>query len=363
VLPVLALIVGVVVIALVTRPAPRLPEWVPHTGPAGPVNLDSLVAHDSGFAVLSGVTSEGVQLWSSTHGSEWSSTPVPGAPSRLVARDGGLIAHNGAGGSVLVQSGGSWQVDEQVDFPDEMRTSQSPGRSSLVSGPGGIVMTSVDGEVWWSDLVEFVPSVPDPQWGPGQTVDVPFDSTCRPPTRTSPDVPPIVATGTGFVAMVSGDAQEPFGIWPVCEPTVWASPNGRTWTSSPAGLGDGAYVYNLAWRDGLFLAVGGLAIGEPAVWSSRDGTEWSRLNALDAGSGVDLFTVRAGGAGWVVLGQETESSRQVGWTSPDGACWVPLPTDVHAGDAGVSGTQVLLVDRVRYPETWVSTIADERSCR
>jgi hypothetical protein len=361
-LPVIAVILGVVVIAAITRPAPVGPEWVEGRGPTGPVNLDSLVATDSGFALLSGVTDDGVLLWWSESGSAWSYRPVPGTPSRLATAGDLLVAYNGMEAAVLAFLDGFWEVREEIEFPDEMRMSQSPGRPGLVAGPEGIIITSITGDVWWWDVDEFELVVSNPEWGPGQTVDVPFDSSCRPPTRTSPEVPPLVATDTGFVALVSGNTEEPFGIWPACEPAAWVSEDGRRWSASPVMIGEEAYVYSAAWHDGRLVAVGGTGIGDPAAWSSQDGERWEPLAWLDPGSGVDLFTVRSGGAGWVVLGQETETSRPVGWVSPDARCWTALPTDVDGDDAGVTTTQILLIDRVTYPDIWLSSMHNQGSC-
>jgi hypothetical protein len=356
-LPIGAVVIGVVVIAMITRPAPQGPEWEPGRGPSGPINLDSLVATDSGFALLSGVTEDGVLLWWSDDGVDWHYRPLDASPIRLATSDDLLVAYDGTGALILTFLDGSWEVREEVAFPDEMRIGQSPGRPGLVTGPDGFVMTSIIGDVWWWDLEEFEQVVTSPLWGPGQTVEVPFDSSCRPPTRVSPDVPPMVATDTGFAALVAGNPEEPFGMWPVCAPSTWISDDGRSWSSASAGLGDEAYVYSAAWHDDRFVAVGGVGIGEPAAWSSDDGTRWAPLDTLDPGSGVDLYTVRAGEGGWVLLGQETATSSPVGWVSPDGTCWTDLPGEVDGDDAVVSDDRMMLVHRMTYPETWMAGVA------
>jgi hypothetical protein len=348
------------VIVLITRPAPSGPEWVEQQGPGGPVNLDSLVAIDTGFAVLSGVTADGVLLWWSQDGVTWESHPLPGAATRLAGADNVLVAYNGARALLLAFLDGSWQFREEQAFPDEMRMGQSPGRSSLVHGPHGWIITSISGDVWSWDLAEFQQVVTNPAWGPGQTVEVPFESSCRPPTSISPDAPAMIATDTGFLALISSNPDEPFGMWPVCEPSTWLSEDGRTWSATDAGFVEGAYVYNVAWREERLLAVGGHGIGEPAVWSSEDGERWDLLAGFDPGSGVDLYSVRAGEAGWVIMGQETETSSPVGWVSPDGTCWTALPADVDADDAALTADWMMLVQRATYPQTWIAT--GPRSC-
>jgi hypothetical protein len=352
----------VIVIVVVTSPVPRGPEWVDQRGPTGPINLDSLVANDSGFALLSGVTDEGVLLWWSTDGADWAPHPLPGAPSRLASAGELLIAYDGMEAATLEFQDGSWELGEEITFPDEMRLGQSPGRPGLVSGPAGFLMTSVVGDVWWWDLDDSLPVVTNPAWGPGETVEVPFDSSCQPPTRISPDVPPMTAAAeAGFLALVSSNPDEPFGMWPVCEPTTWVSLDGRRWSSTTELLDDGAYIYSVAHRDGRFVAVGGHGIGEADVWFS-EGAEWAPADSFDPGPGVDLYAVESGPGGWVILGQETETSTPVGWVSPDGTCWTALTTEVDGDRAAVAAGQILLIDRVTFPETWVTDVTDGWRC-
>ena len=360
---VLGLIVGLVVIIANTRPTSPPLQWERQMGPTGPVNLDSLVATNDGFALLSGVTADGVLLWSSSDGASWENQALRGSPSQLAAMGNRILAYEVDDGRILTIEGDSWVEGEEIEFPDEIRTGQS-GRPSLITDERGFVITSILGEVWWSaDGSEFDLVVADPEWGPGQTVEVPFDSECRPPTRISPDVPPIVETDTGFAALISSNPAEPFGIWPVCEPQLLSSADGRSWARSETQLGEGSYVYNVAWRDGLFIAVGGTGIGEPAVWTSSDGEEWDQSDTFALVSGIDLYTVHAGMAGWVILGREGEGSSPVGWTSSDGLCWTALPADVNGSGAVVSREMMMVVDRITYPETWVaSTTGSRGSC-
>ena len=353
----LAMVVGLSVFVSVT--APQLPpiEWARRSGPDGSINLDSLVATGEGFAILSGMTVDGVLLWSSPDGATWRSQPLQGAPSQLATIEGGLIAYGVRGGRTVAPGGEGWVAEDSIAFPDEVRSRQGSGRPSLVDANNGFVAMSLFGDVWWSeDGTNFDLVVAEPDWGPGSEVELAFDSACRPPTRTSPDVPPMVATDSGLVAMISDNPTEPFGIWPVCEPRVWFSDDGRSWTESDSTLGDGAYVYNLAWRDGRHTAVGGYGIGLPAVWTSTDGQEWEPINVFTSLSGIDLYTVEAGPAGWVILGRDIQGSGSVGWTSSDGLCWVSLPWYVSGGDTAVTSEHIVILDRTTYPELWVGAI-------
>ena len=353
---VLCLIVGLVVIIANTRPTSPSLQWERQMGPTGPVNLDSLVATDDGFALLSGVTADGVLLWSSRDGASWDNLALRGSPSQLATMGSRILAYDVDAGRIVTPEDDTWVEGEEIAFPDEIRSRQSSGRPSLIADESGFVITSILGEVWWSAVgSDFDLVVADPEWGPGQTVEVPFDSVCRPPTRISPDVPPIVRTDTGFAALISSNPAEPFGIWPVCEPQLLTSADGRTWARSGTAWGEGSYVYNVAWRDGLFTAVGGTGIGEPAVWTSSDGEKWGPIDTFEFVSGVDLYTVQAGPAGWVILGRESEGSSPVGWTSSDGLCWTALPAEVNGSGAAVSRGMMMVVDRITYPETWVAS--------
>ena len=353
----LAMVVGLSILSSAT--APQIPpvDWARRSGPDGSVNLDSLVATTEGFAVLSGMTVDGVLLWSSHDGATWRSQPLQGAPSQLTAIKEGLVAYGVRSGRMVAAEGDGWVESEQsIAFPDEVRSRQGSGRSSLVDAQDGFVAMSLFGDVWWShDGSEFELVVADPEWGPGSEVELAVDSACRPPTRTSPDVPPMVETDSGLVAMISSNPAEPFGIWPVCEPQVWFSENGRSWTDSEATIGGGAYVYDLAWREGRYTAVGGFGIGMPAVWSSADGTDWETVHTFSSISDVDLYTIEAGPAGWVILGRDSQGAGTVGWTSQDGLCWLSLPSSVSGGDSAVNSEHIVVLDRTTYPEIWVGS--------
>jgi len=354
----LAMVAGLSVFVSVTSPEIPPVDWAPSTGPDGSVNLDSLVATGDRFAILSGMTVDGVLLWSSADAVSWRSHQLRGAPSQLATIEDGLIAYGVRGGRMVSRDGQEWaEADDDTAFPDEIRSRQGSGRPSLIGGSDGFVALSLYGDVWWSaDGDEFDQVVSDPEWGPGSEVELAFDSACRPPTRTSPDVPPMVETDSGLVAMISSNPTEPFGVWPVCEPTVWFSEDGRTWAESAVTLGDGSYVYNLAWRDGRYTAVGGYGIGLPTVWTSTDGRQWDQIEELTSRSGVDLYTVEAGPAGWVILGRDSQGAGSVGWTSLDGLCWTPLPPFVSGGDTAITSEHIVVLDRTTYPDLWVGTM-------
>jgi hypothetical protein len=357
-----ALIAGVVLLADATKQRVPSFQWTRGEGPVS-VDLDSLVALDDGFAVLSGMTSEGILLWSSQTAQAWRPDAVTDSPRQLATLGSGVLAYDGRGGMVLVREGAEWVTSAEVRFPDDIRARQSSGRPSVIPAGDGLIAMSVLGEVWWTeDRAEFQKVVPHPEWGRGQTVDVPFDSECVPPTTISPDVPPLVATYAGFVALTSGNPEEPFGIWPVCEPQAWHSADGHNWVGSDPSFGDGAYVYDLASREGLLIAIGGYRFGDPAAWASVDGESWREIDSFSELSGVDLLTIEAGAAGWVILGSDSHGPGTVGWTSTDGSCWDSLPPQVGGLDAAVSERQVLVIDRAVYPELWLGSATGSGSC-
>ena len=260
------------------------------------------------------------------------------------------MAYRARDGHLLELREEEWVTTGDVTFPEEVRTRQASGRPSVVGSNEWLLEMSLFGNLWWSDDgTDFSLALSDPNWGPG--VEQPFVSNCAPPSRSSPDVPPVVMGDLGLLALVSTNPAEPFGVWPVCEPVVWTSSDGRNWTSTSAVVGtDNAYVYDVAIRGDTFLAVGGGGIGEAVIWTSEDGVTWDPID-FDFGS-VDLFSVDGGPVGWAILGRDTATSAPVGWTSADGRCWEPIPAIAGGTDVVVTDDQVVIVDRRNYPTLW-----------
>jgi len=330
---------------------PRVPAfgWVSVVGPPPPVNLDSFTETSTGVAVLSGVTEEGVKLWWSDDASAWTPQTLEESPTQLARAGNRLVAYRVLFGQIL-EPRGEWVAVDGVPFPEEMRTRRASGRPSLLGTDDWLLQMSLFGNLWWSgDGAAFALALADPNWGPG--VEQPFTSNCSPPSRSSPDIPPVVIGDMGLLALVSSNPTEPFGVWPVCEPLVWTSQDGRAWGATAAGVGgEGAYVYDLAVREDTFLAVGGEGIGDPVIWSSEDGVTWDVVD-FDFGE-VDVFSIDGGGIGWAILGRDTATSAAVGWTSADGRCWEPIPPIAGGTDVVVTDEHVIVVDRQDYPTMW-----------
>jgi hypothetical protein len=336
-------------------------DWTAIDPPQGPLNIDSIVTLDEGVALLSGVASPGVQLWwRDTSG--WESQLLEYSPTQLSRAGNDLIAYRARSGTLLTMENGRWVPMLDVEFPAATRSRQASGRASVLGAADGLLELSLFGDVWWIDSNgEPTLVVEEPSWGHG--FEQPFTPSCRPPSRSSPDVPPIVATDDLIIAMTSSNPDEPFGIWPVCEPVSWTSTDGMKWSMATTNLsGDGIYVYDLAWRDGTLLAVGGRGIGRPAVWASGDGLEWVEVTP-DMPEAVDLFQVEAGAVGWVMLGRVSLEPMPVGWTSTDATCWEPLPNPIGGSEAAVTDNDILIIDRTA-PNMWLGSPTGSRgACR
>ena len=337
-----------------TRPLAPAFEWTAAAPPPGPLNLDSIVALDDGIALLSGVTSDGVLLWWQESSGAWESQLLEGSPTQLSRAGDRLIAYRTRGGALWRRASRGWIQTHDLEFPAATRARQASGRPSVLGAADGLLELSLFGDVW-SLVPDGEPTlvIEDPAWGHG--VEQPFTSSCRPPSRSSPDVPPLVATDSVMVAMTSSNLDEPFGIWPVCEPVTWTSTNGTEWSMATTTLTTGGiYVYDLAGSDDTLLAVGGRGIGRPGIWSSNDGIEWVDITP-PMPEAVDLYRIEAGPAGWVILGRDSLESRPVGWTSVDTTCWEPLPGHVGGGEAVVTADHIFILDRVGSPDLWMST--------
>jgi hypothetical protein len=91
-------------------------------------------------------------------------------------------------------------------------------------------------------------------------------------------------------------------------------------------------VFDIAWLDGVYLALGvgwqedaaGVQVNAPVFWRSVDGREWQQLEARWGDGYVDVLTTWRGefvAAGYV--GDERASAAF--WTSADGESWQRLP--------------------------------------
>jgi hypothetical protein len=328
--------------------------WTVAANPAGTLHVDSLVATPTGFAVLEGPGEGGVTLWTSANGLEWSGRTISGSPNRLVVSGADLLAFAGRWVIRLGPTVDGTNEVARVDFPQLVRVGYGSGRAGLAEGQAGMVAQAFSGDVFWAARGgPFERVIASPDWG--EATGMPTGSACDPPTVSSVDVPPMVTTAEGFVTLISDDGADPFGIWPVCEPEVWRSVDGRVWERPTRGspFGQGAYIYDLAHRNGRLVAVGGSGIDEPALWVSDDGRSWKPAGRLPSERDYELREVAAGELGWVVLGENSDQPGLVGWVSTDADCWTPIPEHVSGRQAAVGSDRFVLADRRTFPVIWV----------
>ncbi len=125
------------------------------------------------------------------------------------------------------------------------------GAVGLLGGSEGLLGETVYGDVLWSpDAISFRPVLRSPTDHDGETL---VPTPCESGDQSSPEVAPTAATPDGFLVLIGSHTHRRTSIWPVCEPDVWISDTGATWTLGNDDLpfGAGAYVYDIAlarWR-------------------------------------------------------------------------------------------------------------------
>ena len=360
-------LVGLFVFLDWTSESPSTVVWTFARQPEGVVHVDSLVATAKGFALLARPLAGDMRLWTSSNGITWSWRAISGSPNRLVVDGHDLLAFAGRWVMRLGQDENQRPEASRLSLPLLVRVGYGSGRAGLVAGANGLVAQAFTGDVFWAPGPVGEGTAPDfelvvaaPMWG--EAVGMPADARCDPPTVSSVDVPPIVATPQGFITLVSVDGADPFGIWPVCEPEVWSSPDGNTWGRVSDGnpFGAGAYIYDMGWRQGRLIAVGGAGADEGVLWLSDDGRSWTRAEPLPADDDFELREVAAGELGWVVLGEWSHRPGRTGWISPDGNCWKPLPRDVSPRQAAVGVNRIVLAEKGAFPLMWIGISAGGR---
>jgi hypothetical protein len=357
--PLVLAVTALVAFSLMTAPSEPPLRWQRVRPPPGPFNSSSLVATPERFVALSPPTSGGVLVWSSEDGIDWRSDRVTGSPSHLTPQGDGLIAFHDYGGVRLAPRPGGWEEIREMSFPDLVRVGYGSGRAGVLATELGLLAQTVAGDLLWSvDGARFEQVIAAPRWGAATGMSI--GDGCFPTTEGSIDVAPLVSTDQGFVALVSAGARDPVGVWPVCRPEVWESVDGIGWKRSTVGspFGSGAFVYDLAWRDGVFLAVGGRGFADPAMWRSTDGLAWEELTDPPASRRYELREVEAGRLGWIVLGELADRPGLVGWASPDARCWEPFPAHVEGTIAAVTAERMLVIDRRPPVESWLGLAAD-----
>jgi hypothetical protein len=282
-------------------------------------------------------------------------------------RDGeGLVAFRGYRSVRLGWNGLRWVEMARSELPTFARVGYLSGRPAVIATERGLLVHSVEGELFHVDDDGHFDLVIErgEWWAPNEDVWERFTSpavptSCLPPASGSLDFPPIFTTSAGLVAFVPLVKSSLNLTWPVCDPELWVSTDGLEWSAvvGEPPFEQGSYVYEVAGRDGRFVAVGGRGADEPTVWVSDDGLHWSVLDWDPGTEGFTVTDVTAGELGYVMLGRATTGRDRLAWFSPDGTCWHRLPDHVDGVAAAVGSDRVVLVDRLRSvelrPELWV----------
>lgn len=345
--------------------------WSRGEAPFENVLVDSLIAVGDRFVFVRGPVETGAELVYSTDGRFWETQKLDYYPAGVAVDGDGLVAIRDYGSVRLEWNGGGWSEGEVTALPTFARAGYLSGRPAIVPTDRGVLLHSVEGELYFSETGEAFDLVVGrgEWWDPVDDIWERFTapaapSNCSPLTAGSLDYPPIVVTPDGFVAFVPGFKGGIHVTWPVCEPELWVSRDGRRWSpaTDAAGFEAGSFVYDVAVGSDRYVAVGGRAAARPAVWVSEDAISWSLVEWPEGGHVITA--VRAGGLGFVVLGHSVDGMERLAWFSPDGRCWSPIPSHVQAVAAAVGPDRVVLAGRSRSPElsvaVWVGeTAADD----
>ncbi|MDJ0498357.1 MAG: hypothetical protein QNJ89_11030 [Acidimicrobiia bacterium] len=307
--------------------------------------ISSVTSGGPGLVAV-GAAGEGLSVWTSRDGYEWSvvllNDPIvdesqgrivePIEMRSVTATASGLYAVGWGGWDGLDPEGG-WGVTNMVWIsPDgtdwtAVPLYQIPIFSDIVGGGPGLVATG-EGEVWTSR---------------NGTVWTRADG----PISSRPDIGEVTVGGPGLVAVGHSGS----------DAAVWTSPDGTTWTRVPYDDtvfgGPGYQTMSSVTVGGPGLVAVGGDRGRAAVWTSPDGYRWTRIPHDEAvfggfgnpGSGPDfdppMKDVIATDSGLVAVGDQIVGvqpgsrapDERVGdplgqgtvWTSPDGTTWSRIP--------------------------------------
>ncbi len=361
-------LVGVLAAAFVSVALAQGPQlqWREGETPQRFLNAESVVATPGAFSILAGPEGSGGTVWTTSDGRRWLQRPLPRIGYRIVYHQTGLFVLDGRSVSVVGPDADDPPVT--VALPDPVRIGNGSDRPGLVAGLGGLVAQTVGGDIFFAPAGRrFAEVVSADQWRASADVtsftstilSVPpprIRSNCHPVERRSPDIVPVVDAGTELVAFVP--ESDPSTAWPVCEPVLWVSDDGVEWTaeSAESPFPFGAYVSDVDWRNGRYVAVGGVGLDEPAAWTSTDGLDWDVVELPGLEDGSRLVGVERGGLGWMILGERTDGMHGAGWFSTDGTCFRSVPDRVIGSSVAVNEEAVISVGRSPDPEVWVATL-------
>ncbi|MCU0505527.1 MAG: hypothetical protein MUE82_07090, partial [Chloroflexi bacterium] len=285
-----------------------LVSWRVYTPPTGHFFIPVASAH--GPVAIDGT----VLRWSTDGGVTWEGTTLSIDPWRVTAAGDDLVAF-GTGAVRLAWRDGRWIETGALTFDPP-----AVSVDALTFGPRGWVATAGASLYFSRDGVTFrrasrEPSADGPTGGTGEPAWGASLPCAAPGGGSWPgtgSIGPVIATVEGFVAFTPADPAD-WNDTPYCEPLAWTSADGDAWTlaTTTSPFGAGAWVAQIAGRDGRFVAVGGRD-GRGAIWVSDDGLAW-RLVPLEIAHGA--WSVAADDAGWVVATLDDAARLRI---SPDG---------------------------------------------
>lgn len=337
--------------------------WDSVTGPDGIVRVETLLAAQDRFVVISGPLQGGATLWSTSDGTHWAPSPVAGSPYGIVSDADDVVAFREDVGFRFSWDEDRWIRTEAIDLPTYVRSASYSGRPGLVYTERGVFAHSLEGELYFSaNGTDFELVIGPGVWSqPNDDIwerfTAPLTPTgCNPPAAGAPDYPPLVATDRGFLAFIPANKTGAGRVWPVCDPELWESPDGLTWnaTQEASPFAAQSFVYDVAAREEIIIAVGGGPGGRPGAWLTNNGEDWRGVVAqLGAPDGFVLTQVAAGELGWIILGESVTGAERRSWYSPDGSCWHALPSGVTGQIAVVGSAHVMLATRGVAGRIWV----------
>jgi hypothetical protein len=353
----------------VDAPGEITTDLVAWSGPAPAISINprTVAAFDGGFAAVGATPASTPGVWWTTDGIDWREAALPAMPTGIVGDGKGVISFRGAFGTRLERAGDALAIVAEFELPAFVRLGYDSARPAITVTSRGLAIQSVYGELFFGEPHGgFAQAVERGQWG--LAIDDPWLAAtaprsrlpCHPRQLASNDYAPLVEAPAGLYAFVSGSPDAPHGLYPGCSPQPWFSESGLGWAPlSPVPVfPEEAHIYDVAYREGVFVAVGG--IGDAGVvWTSADAVEWSALSPgslTPLGDSFQPISVAAGPAGWIILAEDTSGDGTLGWVSIDGSCWDPLPDEIGGMHASVGRDRILVAGSAARPELWVGEV-------
>lgn len=309
---------------------------------------------ETGHGAIANLPPDGTPAWS-IDGITWKAIRLSVEPygwsDQAATYGDDLFAFVDAGVGRMVWDGAGWVETEIIPAP-------SVDRGAI--GPRGIV--AIRGErVYFWDGAEFSEATepPDRSLYPGPSAG------CSAPGWNGEgimaELGPVVATDDGFIALAARSEADWYRT-PVCEPLVWLSNDGDTWTptSEESPFEKRSFIVDMAVVGNRIVAVGGTSRSDAAAWVSDDGITWERSDLRAA----QVWQVAGSARGWIAVGNQATDTSGDGtldgdmWFSADGLVWDgPYERPRGWGDfTGLLGV-AMLDDRVVGSGEWTNSMA------